>query len=66
MDIKDLELTLKLLYEIESSRVLSEDEINLKDRYNAMIEFDKIQETYNEGRKAFNDKMNSLTKKAGE
>lgn len=66
MDIKDLELTLKLLDEIELSRTLSEDEVNLKDRYNAMLEFDKIQETYNEGRKAFNDKMNSLTKKAGE
>ena len=47
-------------------RNLSDEEKNFLERMATIVEFDKAQEEYNDKRKAFNEKMESLTKKAGE
>ena len=63
---EDTDLIINVLDEIEKIRDLSDDEKNFLERMATIIEFDKAQEEYNDKRKAFNEKMESLTKKAGE
>ena len=63
---EDTDLIINVLDEIEKIRDLSDDEKNFLERMATIVEFDKAQDEYNEKRKAFNDKMESLTKKAGE
>ena len=63
---EDADLIINVLDEIEKIRDLSDDEKNFLERMATIVEFDRVQDEYNEKRKAFNDKMESLTKKAGE
>ena len=63
---EDTDLIINVLDEIEKIRDLSDDEKNFLERMSTIVEFDKAQDEYNEKRKAFNEKMESLTKKAGE
>lgn len=63
---EDTDLIINVLDEIEKIRDLSDDEKNFLERMATIVEFDKAQDEYNEKRKAFNEKMESLTKKAGE
>lgn len=63
---EDTDLIINVLDEIEKIRDLSDDEKNFLERMATIVEFDKAQDEYNDKRKAFNEKMESLTKKAGE
>lgn len=61
----DLDITIELLEE-KGIDNLSEEQKNMYDRLVAIKEFDKIQEQYNNDRKAFDEKMKALNTKAGE
>lgn len=59
--MKDFEIVYNLLNEIENTRELSKVEENLRDRTKAIIDFQEIQNKFNEDEKVFNEKMKSLT-----
>lgn len=63
--MSDYEIVYNLLNEIETSRELSKIEENLRDRTKAIIDFQDIQDKFNEDQKAFNEKMKALSE-AGE
>ena len=64
MNIDDLKIVKNILDSLD--RVLTDEESNLLDRINTVIDFDIIQNKFNEDTKAFNEKMKALSEKAGE
>ena len=48
------------------NRDLTNEEANLLDRINTIMDFDVIQNRFNEDVKAYNQKMKALSDKAGE
>lgn len=64
MSIDDLSVVKNVLDNLD--RDLTKEEQNLLDRINAVKEFDVIKNKYDEDVKAFNEKMKSLSEKAGE
>lgn len=63
--MSDFEIVYNLLNEIENTRELSQVEENLRNRTKALIDFQEVQNKFNEEQKVFNEKMKSLTE-AGE
>ena len=64
MNIDDLKVVKNILDGLD--RDLTSEESNLLDRINAVLDFDIIQNKFNEDTKAFNEKMKALSEKAGE
>lgn len=64
MNIDDLKVVKNILDSLD--RDLTDEESNLLDRINTVIDFDIIQNKFNEDTKAFNEKMKALSEKAGE
>lgn len=64
MNIDDLNVVKSLLDNVD--RELSKEESNLLDRINTVLDFDVVQNKFNEESKAFNEKMKALSEKAGE
>lgn len=64
MNIDDLKVVKNILDRLD--RDLTDEESNLLDRINTVIDFDIIQNKFNEDTKAFNEKMKALSEKAGE
>lgn len=62
---EDMNLITNVLEEIKNLRDLSDEEKNFLERISTIAEFDKAQEEYDIKRKAFNEKMESLSERAG-
>ena len=64
MNIDDMKIVKNLLDNV--NRDLTSEEANLLDRINTIMDFDVIQNRFNEDVKAYNEKMKVLSDKAGE
>ena len=64
MNIDDMKIVKNLLDNV--NRDLTNEEANLLDRINTIMDFDVIQNRFNEDVKAYNQKMKALSDKAGE
>lgn len=64
MNIDDMKIVKNLFSEID--RDLTNEEANLLDRINTIMDFDVVQNNFNEEVKAYQEKMKALSEKAGE